>query len=85
MIQWLNGTLKIIGKVHPIREKWAKELMNLLELEGYENVLDIGCGDGRITAEIAAKIPEGRIWGIDNSIEMIKLAQRTFPLKNILI
>ncbi len=60
------------------QEKWAKELMNLLELEGHENVLDIGCGDGRITAEIAAKIPEGRILGIDNSIEMIKLAQRTF-------
>ncbi len=46
-----------------------------------KNVLDIGCGDGRITAEIAAKIPEGRIWGIDNSIEMIKMAQRTFPFE----
>lgn len=63
------------------QEKWAKELMNLLELQGYENVLDIGCGDGRITAEIAAKIPEGRILGIDNSKEMISLAQRTFPFE----
>ncbi len=60
------------------QEKWAKELMNLLNLEGYENVLDIGCGDGRITAEISAKIPEGRILGIDNSKEMISLAQKTF-------
>jgi trans-aconitate methyltransferase len=63
------------------QEKWAKELMNLLELKGQENVLDIGCGDGRITAEIAAKIPEGRILGIDSSNEMISLAQRTFPFE----
>jgi len=60
------------------QEKWAKELMGLLKLEGHERVLDIGCGDGRITAEIASKLPEGHIVGIDNSPEMIKLARESF-------
>ncbi|MCK9151897.1 class I SAM-dependent methyltransferase [Methanobacterium alcaliphilum] len=60
------------------QERWAKELMELLKLKGSEQVLDIGCGDGRITAKIAAKVPEGNVVGIDNSEDMIKLAQKTF-------
>ena len=36
------------------------------------HVLDVGCGDGKITAEIASLIPEGRILGIDASPNMKK-------------
>lgn len=60
------------------QERWAKELMKNLELNGDEHILDIGCGDGRITAEIAVKVPKGNVLGIDNSDDMIKLAQKTF-------
>ncbi|MGC9517062.1 MAG: class I SAM-dependent methyltransferase [Methanomicrobiales archaeon] len=55
--------------------------MPLLKLDGHERILDIGCGDGRITAEIASKISEGCVLGIDNSIEMIKLAKESFSIK----
>ena len=41
--------------------------------------MDIGCGDGKITAELAKCLPNGRAVGIDSSAQMIKLAQNTFP------
>jgi ubiquinone/menaquinone biosynthesis C-methylase UbiE len=45
-------------------------------------LLDIGCGDGKITAEIAKYLPKGRAVGVDNSNQMIKLAKSTFPNEN---
>lgn len=60
---------------------WARELIAKLNLIGDENVLDIGCGDGKVTAEIAAQVPEGSVLGIDNSAAMIDLACRQFPSK----
>ncbi|MEJ2544020.1 MAG: methyltransferase domain-containing protein, partial [Calditrichaceae bacterium] len=61
------------------QQKWARELIEKLNLQGNEHILDIGCGDGKVTAEIAAKIADGKITGIDNSASMIKLAQTNFP------
>lgn len=57
----------------------AKHLINLLQLSGNENVLDVGCGDGKITAEIAKLLPQGSVLGIDASSEMISFASHKFP------
>jgi trans-aconitate 2-methyltransferase len=59
--------------------QWAKELIPKLKLTGNETLLDIGCGDGKITAELAKFIPNGLVVGIDSSAQMIKLSQNTFP------
>jgi trans-aconitate methyltransferase len=58
---------------------WARELIEKLDLSGSESVLDIGCGDGKVTAEIARRLPRGRVVGIDSSQEMIRLARSAFP------
>lgn len=63
------------------QQKWARELILKLELKGNERVLDIGCGDGKVTAEVAKLLPSGSILGIDNSEEMIHFARKNFPLK----
>ena len=62
--------------------QWAKELIPKLKLQGNETLLDIGSGDGKITAEIAKCLTLGRVVGIDSSSQMIKLAQDNFPKKN---
>lgn len=62
--------------------QWAKELIPKLKLNENEALLDIGCGDGKITAELANCLPRGRAVGIDSSSEMINLAQKTFPSKD---
>lgn len=58
---------------------WAQELMGKLSLRGDERILDIGCGDGKITAELARLVPRGEVVGVDNSSEMIRRASSAFP------
>ncbi|MGA3289427.1 MAG: methyltransferase domain-containing protein [Candidatus Bathyarchaeia archaeon] len=62
--------------------QWAKELIPKLKLQGNETLLDIGCGDGKITVELAQSLPDGRTVGVDSSKEMIRLAQHNFPSKD---
>jgi len=57
---------------------WAKELIRKLELKGSEDVLDIGCGDGKVTAEIASLVSKGTVLGIDSSDSMINLAVENY-------
>lgn len=63
------------------QESWARELVEKLALAGHEHVLDIGCGDGRITEMIARLVPDGRVVGADSSEEMIHHAREAFPPK----
>jgi trans-aconitate 2-methyltransferase len=62
--------------------QWAKELIPKLKLQENEALLDIGCGDGKITAELAKCLPHGKVVGIDSSTQMIKLAQTNFPKRD---
>jgi trans-aconitate 2-methyltransferase len=61
------------------QQLWARELIAKLRLRGDESLLDLGCGDGKVTVEIAAQLPRGRVIGADVSSEMIEFAQRNFP------
>jgi NAD+-dependent secondary alcohol dehydrogenase Adh1 len=53
------------------QQVWARELLAKLDLSSGEAVLDVGCGDGKVTAELAAP---GRVVGVDTSAEMVELA-----------
>ncbi|HUN61988.1 MAG TPA: methyltransferase domain-containing protein [Candidatus Sulfotelmatobacter sp.] len=57
-----------------LQEAMAAEVLALLELNGNEHILDIGCGDGRVTTRIAQRLLTGSIVGIDASRQMIDLA-----------
>ena len=61
-----------------LQEVMAEEVLALLALDGSEQVLDIGCGDGKVTAQIAARVPNGSVIGVDPSHEMIAFAAQHF-------
>jgi trans-aconitate 2-methyltransferase len=61
------------------QSEWGMELLKRLQLRGDENVLDIGCGAGELTAHIASQLPRGRVLGIDSSATMIAHARAAFP------
>jgi trans-aconitate 2-methyltransferase len=61
------------------QQGWATELLHEVKLQGSEAILDVGCGDGKITADFAKTLPDSRVVGIDNSAEMIEYANRTYP------
>jgi trans-aconitate methyltransferase len=57
----------------------ANEQLRMLTLAGSESVLDVGCGDGKITARIAERAPAGSVLGVDPSRDMIGFATSHFP------
>jgi trans-aconitate 2-methyltransferase len=58
---------------------WAQELVEKLQLRGDERVVDIGCGDGKVSAGIAQQVPDGCVVGVDRSWQMVRLAAQAFP------
>lgn len=61
------------------QQLWAQGMIEHLDLNGDERILDIGCGDGKVTAEIAVRLSRGCVLGIDTSAEMIEFARGKFP------
>lgn len=77
---WSDDTL-VFKYFHnsELQRQWAWELIGKHPLKGNERVLDFGCGDGKITAELSHCLPQGQIIGVDLSKQMITFAKRTFP------
>ncbi|MGE3953574.1 MAG: trans-aconitate 2-methyltransferase [Parachlamydiales bacterium] len=61
----------------PAREA-SRALLSHLALKGHERVLDLGCGDGSLTAEIAGQVPEGFVLGLDREAAMIRFAEQAY-------
>jgi trans-aconitate 2-methyltransferase len=66
------------ARISGLQQAMAKEVLSLLSLRGSEQVLDVGCGNGHITAEIAERVPQGSVIGVDPSSEMIAFANHHF-------
>lgn len=66
------------SQISGLQRAMAAEVLALLDLTGSERVLDVGCGDGKISSEIAERIPEGSVVGVDSSREMIAFASGHF-------
>lgn len=54
---------------------WGMEVLDRLELRGDEDALDAGCGSGRVSAELLARLPEGSLLAVDGSEAMIAKAR----------
>jgi trans-aconitate 2-methyltransferase len=61
------------------QERWAHELIAGAAIVPDDRVLDLGCGDGRVTAAISRLVPQGRVLGVDLSPVMVKHAAGQFP------
>src|SRR5271170_7121328 len=62
------------ARISTLQAAMASEVLALLDLKGTERVLDAGCGNGKTTAEIAARLPHGSVVGVDASADMIAFA-----------
>jgi trans-aconitate 2-methyltransferase len=75
MAEWDAGEY---NRQSSLQAALAEEQLGRLTLEGADSVLDVGCGDGKITAEIAARVPRGSVLGVDPSQNMIAFATGHF-------
>lgn len=57
--------------------EWGLRVLERIELAGDEHLLDAGCGSGRLTKELASRIPAGAVVGCDLSENMAHAAART--------
>jgi trans-aconitate 2-methyltransferase len=63
----------------------ADDFLQEVQFQGIQTILDIGCGDGKITAAMARAIPQGSVVGVDISPSMIETAKNSFSAsKNLL-
>jgi trans-aconitate 2-methyltransferase len=80
MTEWNAAGYTHIAK---LQEAMAAEVLALVEVNGKERVLDLGCGNGKVTAQIAARVPRGSVVGVDASAEMIAFATEHFARPNL--
>lgn len=65
----------VYNRISTLQKVLAEQHLALIDLNGSERILDIGCGDGKVTAEIAERVPEGSVLGVDPSQRMIDFAR----------
>lgn len=75
----LNQTwnTKLYDKQHSFVAKYGLDLLELLKPKAGQNILDLGCGTGGLTAEIAKT--GANVIGLDSSAEMIQKAKNSYP------
>ncbi len=68
---------KLYDEKHSFVWERAKGVVEMLQPKAGERILDVGCGTGHLTAEIAASGAE--LVGIDQSPAMIAQARERYP------
>ena len=74
MLHEFNGEEYKKASTH--QKEWGNKIIAEFKLKGNEHILDLGCGDGALTAELAQLVPYGLVLGIDGSNGMIETARK---------
>ncbi len=72
-----NWNSSLYDQKHSFVYEYGKELLTLLKPQAGERILDIGCGTGHLTAQIAAS--GAKVIGMDFSAAMIEKARAEYP------
>ena len=69
--EWNATTYHRVANPHV---SWGEQVLARLPLRGDETVADAGCGTGRLTAELLARVPRGHVIAVDGSVNMLEVA-----------
>jgi len=53
------------------QQRWGRRVLHRLAPVGGERILDLGCGTGRLTAELLERMGRGHVVGLDRSASML--------------
>ena len=68
---------KLYDAKHDFVWKYGSDVVSLLDPQEGEQILDVGCGTGHLTAQIAES--GARVTGVDRSAEMVSAARLAYP------
>lgn len=71
------------GKNSLLQQTWALDSLKEYPFKGNECILDVGCGDGQISAKLTEYVPLGCVVGIDQSEKMLSEAYKNYPHNKI--
>ncbi|MBW4029418.1 MAG: methyltransferase domain-containing protein [Acidobacteria bacterium] len=77
--QYTHGHHESVLRSHLWRTAQNSAQFLLAELREDARVLDVGCGPGNISADLAARVARGTVTGIDQSPEVVTRARRDYP------
>lgn len=66
-------------RVSDPQRSWGLRVLDRLEPAAGERILDIGCGTGRLTADLHARTASASITAVDRSRPMVREARRHLP------
>ena len=72
---YISDHSDVVLQSHSRRSAADSAAYLLPSIRPHMRILDIGCGPGSITADLAALVPEGHVLGIDNGEEVIEKAR----------
>jgi trans-aconitate 2-methyltransferase len=67
---------ELYNRFRRYREEPFLAILERLKVRGDESIVDLGCGSGENTVELARRVPRGRAVGIDSSAAMIEAANK---------
>jgi ubiquinone/menaquinone biosynthesis C-methylase UbiE len=66
--------------VPALSQQWAKRVADAAHIQAGQRVLDVACGTGALTREVAARVgPSGSVVGLDLNEGMLEVALRKAP------
>jgi trans-aconitate 2-methyltransferase len=68
---------KLYNAKHDFVWKYGSDVVSLLDPQAGERILDLGCGTGHLTAQIAES--GAKVTGVDRSAEMVAAARLAYP------
>lgn len=69
---------EVYSKLSFAQDNAALKILEILKIEKDACILDVGCGDGKISANLSKIANMGSVLGIDKSNEMIGFANNTY-------
>ena len=70
----MDWNASVYHRVSDPQFAWGERVLASLELAGDERVADVGCGTGRLTRDLAARVPRGSVLALDRSGSMLEQA-----------
>ncbi len=74
--EWFDPAAREYGRMARAHGKLWQWGLAHLKLFAPLDIADLGCGDGRVLAELLRMFPQAKVTGLDNSPEAVQLARK---------